>query len=183
MSIKKFGLALSLFAAFGLMACGDDSSSGSSSKTGDNKIISCKFTPGETSFKSVTTDGDTTATVTGKLEEGVFTFVYDGPDTGDCEEDAEDADEGMKVECKNGREIITQVVEGEEEAKMAFDESKKDTEEECKETNGKTKAELDDEDVDEGDDEGGVACDEDCQNEEEMQQNVGTDELMQTEEM
>ena len=166
MSLKKITLTLSLFAAFGLMACGDDSSSGSNSGSGDGAIVHCKFTSDATSFKSVTTDGDTTATVTGKLEKGVFTFVYDGPDTGECEEDAEDADEGMKVECKDGREIMTQVVEDEDAAKMAFDESKKETEEECKDVDGKTKGELDDDDdYDDNDDDSGVTnCDIDEEN-------------------
>lgn len=46
MTIKKLSIALSLFAAFGLMACGDDSSSGSAEKNLDpspNDPVKCVF--------------------------------------------------------------------------------------------------------------------------------------------
>lgn len=159
MSIKKFGLALSLFAAFGLMACGDDSSS--STNSGDDAVVHCKFTSDATSFKSVTTDGDTTATVTGTLEKDVFTIKFDMPDDGECEDDADDADESMTIECKDGLEIMTHVVEG-EEAKAAFDTAKKEAESECKDSNGKTKAELNDDEEDDDDDGDDSKCDEQC---------------------
>lgn len=178
MSLKKILLTLTLAASFGLVACGDDSStspsdsgksspstdkSGKSSK-GDDSVVHCSFSSDETSFKMETTDGDTTATITGTLENDVLTMVTI---VAPADDDAcTDLDEGEKCEIKDGNEVITTTVDG-LGAEMTFSMSVPVMEEQCKDMDGKTKKEIEgngDFDDEDGDFEGGE-CDEQCMEE------------------
>ena len=72
--MKKLFMALSLTAAFGLMACGDDSSS--SAKSGDGKVEKCEVTrDGDNVLVKLVADGITMNTTLSIDAEGVITEV------------------------------------------------------------------------------------------------------------
>lgn len=177
MSLKKLSLSLSLFAAFGLMACGDDSSS--DSNFNENTVIKCDFSePTETSYKMVAKGGDfyteEKASYDGSSLKTINISIL--PDEA-IEEmcSGEDNEVGMvKTSCDGNKmtQEITTALENEENAKGAFEASKNRAKKSCSDMDGKTVKEIqksfDDEGDDEddenglikGDDEG--ECDEEC---------------------
>ena len=102
MNMKKLGFALSLTAAFGLMAC--ESSSSASSDNSDSTTPTCKVTSDASSVTTtITKDGatiTTTASIDGKFVVSTTTFTNAPQDEIDaaCAEEKAD-DENVEVNC------------------------------------------------------------------------------------
>lgn len=163
MSLKKLSLSLSLFAAFGLMACGDDSSSGSSSN-----VISCKFTSTETSYKTVAEGGDyyvvDESSIEGASHTSISTSIVPEEELEEACSTEGDVLDMMETKCEGNKVILTikTVLPSEDAAKALLETQKKEAEQYCNEINGKTVEELE---KAFDDDEGDEGCDEACQKE------------------
>ena len=102
MNMKKLGFALSLTAAFGLMAC--ESSSSASSDNSDSTTPTCKVTSDASSVTTtITKDGatiTTTASIDGKFVVSTTTFTNAPQSEIDaaCAEEKAD-DENVEVNC------------------------------------------------------------------------------------
>ena len=110
--MKKLFMALSLTAAFGLMACGDDSSS--SAKSGDGTVEKCDVSrDGDNVLVKLVADGITMNTTLSIGADGVITEVakFEGNVTKEAfdQECAEQkADQGnLSVECDASANTIT----------------------------------------------------------------------------
>ena len=100
MNFLKLGLALSLVAAFGFVAC-DDSSSADS---GDgSKVASCKSSYKDSVLTIKADKGDYSFTSTTKIENGIITskleFNVDVPEE-ECNRETLAREEHFQVECK-----------------------------------------------------------------------------------
>lgn len=142
MNFKKLGIVLTLSATFGLMACGDDSSSASNT-------ISCKVSKTESSYKSVSKYmGEEIIFEVSIDDNGIMTTTETSPlddyNRDDCEEEG--------VTCKDNKFIQTytsaiNLSEGDAAAikKEAIERASSQDEEECLAEDGKTLEELLDE--------------------------------------
>lgn len=110
--MKKLFMALSLTAAFGLMACGDDSSS--SAKSSDGKVEKCDVSrDGDNVLVKLVADGITMNTTLSIDAEGVITEVaklegdFSQADFDkECAEQKADPD-NISVECDASANTIT----------------------------------------------------------------------------
>lgn len=109
MTLKKIATSLMIASAFGLTACGDDSSSASDT-------ISCKSTITDSSYKHTVTADGMTASIEITIEnEGNMKVVQKEPletdrDVADCKQSLEAADDealfGDVVSCDNKTMVI-----------------------------------------------------------------------------
>ena len=169
MSLKKLSLSLSLFAAFGLMACGDDSSSGSSSD-----VISCKFSTTETSYKMVAEGGDyyvvDESSVDGPSHTSITTSIVPEEELKEACSTEGDVPGMMETKCEGNKLILTikTVLPSEDAAKTLLEKQKNDAEKRCKEIDGKTVKEVEksffDDEGDEDDESGLIKGDDDDEN-------------------
>lgn len=108
MNMKKMGIALSLTAAFGLMAC-DDSSSASSDNN-SNANPTCSVSSDKNSVTTTMTKDGMTATMVAKIEDGYVVSTTTFTNTPKAEIDEACADEkadedNVEVTCKDN--VIT----------------------------------------------------------------------------
>ena len=104
MNMKKWGVALSLTAAFGLMAC-DDSSSASSDNN-SNANPTCSVSSDKNSVTTTMTKDGMTATMVAKIEDGYVVSTTTFTNTPKAEIDEACADEkadedNVEVTCKD----------------------------------------------------------------------------------
>lgn len=109
MNMKKLGIALSLTAAFGLMAC-DDSSSASSENKDNGANPTCSVSSDKNSVTTTMTKDGMTATMVAKIEDGYVVSTTTFTNTPKAEIDEACADEkadedNVEVTCKDN--VIT----------------------------------------------------------------------------
>jgi hypothetical protein len=105
MNMKKMGIALSLTAAFGLMAC-DDSSSASSENKDNGANPTCSVSSDKNSVTTTMTKDGMTATMVAKIEDGYVVSTTTFTNTPKAEIDEACADEkadeeNVEVTCKD----------------------------------------------------------------------------------
>lgn len=113
MNMKKMGIALSLTAAFGLMAC-DDSSSASSENKDNGANPTCSVSSDKNSVTTTMTKDGMTATMVAKIEDGYVVSTTTFTNTPKAEIDEACADEkadeeNVEVTCKDN--VITTKME------------------------------------------------------------------------
>ena len=100
MNFIKMGIALSLVATFGIVAC-DDSSSADNSN--DPNTISCKSSLKDSVLVVETTKGELSFTSTTKIEDGIVStkidFNKDVPEA-ECNRETVAREEHFEIECK-----------------------------------------------------------------------------------
>jgi hypothetical protein len=112
--MKKLFMALSLTAAFGLMACGDDSSSSATNKAGDGTVEKCDVSrDGDNVLVKLVANGITMNTTLSIGADGVITEVakFEGDFSQadfdkECAEQKADS-ENISVECDASANTIT----------------------------------------------------------------------------
>ena len=159
MNFLKMGAALSLVAAFGLVAC-DDSSSGDDNKTNDPNTISCKVTNDENPLTIETIKGEISSTTTLSNDNGIFSmkveFNKDVPES-ECTSYEDQYSEYFDVKC-SGNTITAKSAEKVKDE--FFDIYGEVLKADCEKINGKK---LDDKDIDKAKEkvEAGMKCDTD----------------------
>lgn len=140
MQFRKFGMALALSASFGLLACGDDSSSGKSSPTAGDDEVTTSCTIQKDPFKKIyKIDGYGTAETSLTYKDGKITITTVSKMTSQayadkvCKESKEDEDL-TSVKCDGKTVTVTETEKGEKEDLEFF---KKSLEQSCKEESGK----------------------------------------------